>query len=152
MHLLRRHHSQCHQLPVRRERHHIHPGHLPHGIAEMDAVKIMIHGILTDHQIADVQLRTQGACDAGVQDVSHRKAVAQDLGADRGVDLTDAALHHHHVQPGEPALKKHAPGPFCLFLILHGLQERLHLLGHGTDDTKLFHMLLLTPDTPAGLP
>ena len=53
----------------------------------------MIDGLCRDDDIADVQVIAQGAGHAGIDEVRDVEAVHEDLNAQTGVDLTDAALH-----------------------------------------------------------
>ena len=51
--------------------------------------------ICGDHQIADVDSGIQRTGDSGVDHRIHLKEIHQNLSADTGVDLTDAAAYHH---------------------------------------------------------
>ena len=68
--------SRIHQRLICREGDHIHAGHLADGTTPEPQVEIVVDGIPADHQIANVQLRAQGAGDAGIDDVGNMKAVA----------------------------------------------------------------------------
>ena len=91
--LIRRGKGVGHQRFVGGEGGCIGAGHLTIGVGEGGAVKIVIHHVPADHQIADVQLGAEGTGNAGVDQMGDAVQVAENLGADGGVDLADAAFH-----------------------------------------------------------
>ena len=105
----------------------------------MDPVEVVIHGVLADHQITDVQLLTQGAGNAGVDQMGHTVAVAENLGAEGGIYLAHAAAHHHNAQPFQGSLIKSASGAAGFRFVLHIFQKGFHLQIHGTDDSEFYH-------------
>ena len=131
------------QRIVRREGGHVHLGHLAHGITKGGGVHIVIHGVLADHQVADVQLGAQRAGNAGIHQMGHTEQVAQDLRAQGRVDLADAALHHGNRQPLQQPLVKDAPGDFLFCLVSHQAQQGFNFLLHSADDSQFCHVFLL---------
>ena len=101
----------------------------------MDAVKVMIHGVPAHHQVADVQIRAEGACDAGIHQMGHAEAVAQNLCAQSRIDLAHTALHHRDGQPLQNTVMEGASGLLSGLPVFHDAQQGLHLLLHGADDS-----------------
>ena len=135
-----------HQGVVRREGYHIHAGYLGIGVAEVDAVKVVVHGVPADHQVCNVQIIAQGAGNAGVHQMGDGKAGAEDLGAQRGIDLAHAALDDDGGQAVQCALVKGASCNFLRSAFGHGFHQSFNLLGHGTDNSEFCHDVLLIPD------
>ena len=79
----------------------------------------MIHGIPADHHIPNVQVIAQRAGNAGVHQAGHVKQVTQNLGAQRRIDLADAALHHRHRQSFQNAIMEDAACNFFFRFLFH---------------------------------
>ena len=95
----------------------------------------MIHGILAYHQVANVQIRTEGSRNAGVHQMGYAKAVAENLGTQGRADLAHAALHHGDRKPLQSTIKKAAAGPFGFPFFLHQAKQGFHFFFHGADDS-----------------
>ena len=81
-------------------------------ISENGDVHIVVHGILGDHDIADIDVVVKGTGDSGVDQMCDIEAVDQNLSADGGIDFSDAALDDHDIRIAESAdVKLHA----CFF-------------------------------------
>ena len=117
------------------KRNDIHPRNLAEGIAEMDAVKVMVHGVPAHHQIADVQLGAERTGNTGVHQMGHAEAVAEDLHAQRRVDLAHAALHQNHGKSHQHALMEGAACFLCGGHLLHFGKQCLNLHVHGTNNS-----------------
>ena len=124
---------------VRREGRHVHAGHPSVGVAEMHAVKVVVHGVLAHHQIADVQRRAEGTGNARVHQMGHAEAAAQNLGAQGRVDLAHAALHHHNVHAFQRALAEFAARHRAGCFIVHLAQQDFHFHLHGADNAEFYH-------------
>ena len=127
--------GQVHHGFVRRESHHIHAGHLAHLIAEVDAVKIVVHGVPAYHQVSDIQVGVQGTGNTGIHQMRHPKDAAQDLGAHGGIDLAHAALDHHSVQSPELSLTEFHARVGGNLHSLHVFLQKRHFHSHGADNT-----------------
>ena len=143
--LLRSFKSKDGQFFIGGEGQHIQSGDLSGHIAHRGTVKIVVHGIHADQNIADIQFVTQRARHAGVHQMGHTEYTAHDLGAHSRIDLANTALHNHSIQPFQAAFIELAAGNGLLFLIFQGRHQDLHFHIHGADNSE-FHILLLTPD------
>ena len=105
----------------------------------MDAVEVVVHGILAHHQVSDVQLGTEGAGNAGIHQVSYAEGGAEALGAEGGVDLAHTALDNDGGEPLQHPLIKGAAGNFFGCGVFHRGDQGFHLRGHSADDSEFFH-------------
>ena len=101
----------------------------------------MVHGIPAHHQITDVQVGTERAGNAGVDDVGYLKQVAEDLGAHGGIDLAHAALDDDHIQVLQHAFIKDGACLMQLLFVFHQGQQGFDLFLHGTDNAELCHSI-----------
>ena len=105
----------------------------------MNAVKIVVHGVPAHHQVADVQLGAQGTGNARIHQMGHAIAVAQNLGAQRRVDLAHAALDDDHAEALQIAFIEGAPSLDPGAFVFQHPQQGLHLLLHSADNAKFCH-------------
>ena len=75
---------------------HGHTGNLAHGVTKGAAIKIVVHSVPADHQVADIQVSTERTGNSRIHHSRYIKAVAQHLHAQRCVHRADAALDDHY--------------------------------------------------------
>ena len=120
-------------------------------ISEDGDIHVVVHGICGDDDVADVDIVVQRAGNAGVDEVRDAEAVDQDLCADRGVDLPDAALDDGDFRIAQPADVKLHSCFFNDFFVSHFFRcQFLDLQIHGADNSD-FHIFLPCPAAAAAV-
>ena len=66
----------------------------------------MLQSVGGNHNIPDIDLRLQGACDARIDQPVHIEYVHQNLGAEACVHLTDTASYHDYLTAAQQSLIK----------------------------------------------
>ena len=103
----------------------------------------MIHQIRGDNDVANIQAAVQGTGDAGVDDMGDAKTVRQNLNTQGGVDLADAADHHHAVHTAKAALIKGTARFNGRNRMLHFCLQGVHFFVHGPNNTDFHSPILL---------
>ena len=68
-------------------------------VAEVRRVHVVLHRILGEDNVSNVDVRVEGSGDTGVDDAVHREAVDQHRCAGASIDLANAGAHHGDVLP-----------------------------------------------------
>ena len=87
------------QTIVRVEGHGADARDLTELVAEVRRVHVVLHRILGEDNVSNVDVRVEGSGDTGVDDAVHREAVDQHRCAGASIDLADAGAHHGDILP-----------------------------------------------------
>ncbi len=133
--------GQLHHALVRLEFPEAHLGHLTGLVAENRGVHVVVQDVPGYEDVADVQLRVQGARHAGIDHMGHLKHVRQNLHAQRRVHLADAAADDNYGYVAQRALEEVHPG--LLYHRFHGhfLLKLFYLQLHRSYDAYLRHIM-----------
>ena len=87
------------QTIVRVEGHGADARDLAELVAEVRRVHVVLHRILGEDNVSNVDVGVEGSGDPGVDDAVHSEAVDQHRCAGASIDLADAGAHHSDVLP-----------------------------------------------------
>ena len=100
----------------------------------------MVEHLLGHHHVPQPQVVGQVAGNAGVEQGVHPVAVTEDLGADGGVYLADAAASQHHLLSSQLAREVGAAGHHLLLQVFQVGPNEGDLLFHCADDPDGLHL------------
>ena len=109
-------------------------------VAQEAGVKVVVAQLAGDDNVEHLQIVVDSACDAGVDDALHLKAVDHHLGGDGSVDLADAAAADNSLLSAEDAFPEEQTSDLDLVEVLHLLLEHFYFRRHCADDSP-FHIL-----------
>ena len=111
------------------------------GVAEDGDVHVVVHGVLGDNDVTDVDAVIKGAGDAGVDQVGDAEDVDQDLGADGRVYFSDTALDDDDVSMAELSDVEFHAGLFSDFCRRHLFSGQFFDFKVHSADNADFHIV-----------